>query len=262
MNQSSKLFRYQLRNVSRAKAVIGYGVLLTLIAWSLVHFGGSTSRAILSLGNVVLIVVPLVALVFGTVHFYESREFDELVLAHPVHRRQLYSGRYFGLIVPMSLAYAVAVLIPMGAAGIESESLGAVFTLLVAGILLNAAFVAIAYLIATRISDPMKGLGTALATWLFFGVLYDGLVLLAATGLSAYPLERPMLALMMLNPVDLARILLLMELDVAALMGYTGAVFKSFFGGPAGPILSIGTLGLWILGPFWTGMRAFDRRDL
>lgn len=257
-----KLLGYQIRNVARGRAVIGYGVTLLLVAWALVRFGGGTSRALLSMGNVVLIVVPLVSLVLGTIHFYDAREFDELVLTHPVDRRQLFRGLYFGLTIPMSLAYLVAVLLPLSLGGIDAGSLGAVFTLAFCGVFLTAIFIALAYWIAVKFDEPMKGLGLVLATWLFFGVLYDGFVLLAANAFSAYPLERPMLVLMMLNPVDLARVLLLMQLDVAALMGYTGAVFKAFFGGALGPLLSVTMLSAWVAGPFWMGMRIFDRKDL
>ena len=42
-----------------------------------------------------------------------------------------------------------------------------------------------------------------------------------------YPIERPMLGLMLANPVDLARVVLLLRFDVSALMGYTGAVFAA-----------------------------------
>ncbi len=39
-----------------------------------------------------------------------------------------------------------------------------------------------------------------------------------------------MVGLSALNPIDLSRILILLQLDVSAMMGYTGAVFKDFFG--------------------------------
>ncbi len=260
--QTATLLRYQVRNVARGRAVIGYGLILMLVVWALVRLGGDAGRALLSVGNVVLIVVPLVSLVLGTIHFYDAREFDELVLAHPVGRRQLYRGLYFGLTIPMAVAYLVAILLPLGFGGLSIQSLGAVFTLAVTGVLLTAVFVALAYWIAVRFDDPMKGLGLVLALWLFFGVLYDGFVLMAANAFSAYPLERPMLALMMANPVDLARVMLLMEMDMAALMGYTGAVFKAFFSGSAGALISAAVLTLWVVGPFWLGMRRFDRKDL
>ena len=64
------------------------------------------------------------------------------------------------------------------------------------------------------------------------------LVLLAAVQFADYPLERPMLALMIANPIDLARLVLLLHFDVAALLGYTGAVFERFVGGALGLVVA------------------------
>jgi len=76
-----------------------------------------------------------------------------------------------------------------------------------------------------------------------------------------YPLERPALAAMIANPIDLARVLILMRLDVSALMGYTGAVFKNFFGGTGGLTVAALALALWVAVPAWLGVRAFQRKD-
>jgi Cu-processing system permease protein len=70
-----------------------------------------------------------------------------------------------------------------------------------------------------------------------------------------------MIALMLLNPVDLARVLLLMQLDVAALMGYTGAVFQRFFGSDIGTAVVMTALATWVAAPVLLGLRAFNRRD-
>jgi len=76
-----------------------------------------------------------------------------------------------------------------------------------------------------------------------------------------YPLERPLLAVMLLNPVDLARVLMLLQLDVSALMGYTGAVFKSFFGSAGGMLLACGALLLWAAAPPLAALHLFRRKD-
>ena len=73
-------------------------------------------------------------------------------------------------------------------------------------------------------------------------MVYDGVVLTAVALFSDYPIERPLLALMFANPVDLARVLLLLRLDASALMGYTGAVFERFFGGARGASLAAAML--------------------
>jgi Cu-processing system permease protein len=92
-------------------------------------------------------------------------------------------------------------------------------------------------------------------------VLYDGLVLFVVAAFSDYPLETPMLVLTLLNPVDLARVLLLLTFDVAALMGYTGAVFERFFGSGLGVLAALAALLGWTALPFVAGLRGFSRKD-
>jgi Cu-processing system permease protein len=66
---------------------------------------------------------------------------------------------------------------------------------------------------------------------------------------------------MLANPVDLARVLLLMQFDASALMGYTGAVFEKFFGGGSGIATAVAALALWVTAPVALGVRAFRKRD-
>jgi Cu-processing system permease protein len=96
--------------------------------------------------------------------------------------------------------------------------------------------------------------------WLLLAVVYDAVVLLAAAQFADYPLERPMLVAMLVNPIDLSRLLLLVRLDGSALLGYTGAVFQRFFGG-AGLLAAAAAVALWIALPAWAGARLFQRRD-
>ena len=67
--------------------------------------------------------------------------------------------------------------------------------------------------------------------------------------------------LILLNPIDLARILVLLQSDAAALMGYTGAVFERFFGSAYGLALTGGALVAWTGLPFGLGLRRFQSKD-
>jgi Cu-processing system permease protein len=102
----------------------------------------------------------------------------------------------------------------------------------------------------------------SILTWLFLAVIYDGIVLLIVFLFNDYPLEKVMIALSVINPIDLARILLLINIDISALLGYTGAVFENFFGDSTAVIFSITSLFLWVLLPFQLGMRKFQKMDL
>ena len=66
---------------------------------------------------------------------------------------------------------------------------------------------------------------------------------------------------MMANPIDLARVLILLRLDVSALMGYTGAVFERFFGSTGGALLASLALVMWTGVPLLLGARRFQRKD-
>ena len=79
---------------------------------------------------------------------------------------------------------------------------------------------------------------------------------------SDYPLEKVTLGLISLNPIDLARIIMILKLDISALMGYTGAFYKEFFGSSTGFIYSISILLLWITLPILLALRIFKKKDL
>jgi len=70
-----------------------------------------------------------------------------------------------------------------------------------------------------------------------------------------------MILLSIINPIDLGRILFLIKFNIAALMGYTGAVFQQFFGSSVGIIISVVFMLLWILIPLSLSTRLFKRKD-
>lgn len=64
------------------------------------------------------------------------------------------------------------------------------------------------------------------------------------------------------SPIDLARIQILLQLDVSAMMGYTGAIFKDFFGTVTGLVVSFLLLCLWVIVPYFISLRKFKSKDL
>jgi len=262
MNTTTKIVRYEFRDVLRSRSLIAYTLFFFGLTDVLLRFGGGGARAALSLMNVVLLLIPLVAIVFGTIYLYNAREFTELLLAQPVHRRQLFGGQYLGLALPLSAAFVAGLGMALALhAGEGVDHLGTLVVVAACGILLTLIFTAFAALIVARVDDKVKGIGIAIGVWLAGTVLYDGLVMLGLMAFADYPLERPALAAMIANPIDLARVLILMRLDVSALMGYTGAVFEKFFGSAGGTALASLALVLWTGVPLLLGARRFQRKD-
>ena len=256
-----KVAGYELRNVARSRWLLAYALFFFLVTDALLRFGGADGRALLSLVSVVLFVVPLVALVFGTTYLYDAREFTELLLAQPVGRGHLFAGLYLGLALPLSAALVIGIALPFAwHGGVDRAQLATLGILASCGVALTLAFVALAFLIAGRSDDKVRGLGTAVGVWLALSLLYDGVVLLGVALFADYPIERPVLGLMLANPIDLARVELLLRFDAGALQGYTGAVFTQFFGG-AGAVVAGAALLLWVAVPVMLGLRAFRRKD-
>jgi Cu-processing system permease protein len=135
-------------------------------------------------------------------------------------------------------------------------------TLLFSGTMLTLVFVSLAFLSSVITRDKAKAIGVALLFWFYFSLIYDGLLMWIIYSFMDYPLEKVTLVLVSLNPVDLARILMLLQLDISALMGYTGAFYKEFFGSNLGLIFSSVVLLLWSLLPVWGALRIFNRKDL
>jgi len=262
MTVAIKVLKQEVSNLRRSRWILVYGLLLVALSDALLRFGGGGPRSVISLLNVVLILVPLVSLVFGTMYLYAAREFIELLLAQPVGRAALFLGLYGGLAVPLIVVFVLGVGLPFLWSAGPGESVAAPLgLLLLSGALLTATFTAIAFLISLIFDDRAKGLGVAILLWLGATAVYDALLVLVVTTFGDYSLERPLIGLTLLNPVDLGRVLLLLQADKAALMGYTGAVFERFFGSVVGVAVAGLALMGWTAVPFALGLLRFRAKD-
>src|SRR5215212_6881873 len=101
-----KISKYVLYDILRNKVIIAYTLFLFVVSMSMFQMEENSSKAVLSLLNIVLIVIPLVSLVFSTIHWYNSYEFIELMLTQPVSRNKVLLSEYAG--VSSSLLTAIA----------------------------------------------------------------------------------------------------------------------------------------------------------
>ena len=253
----NKLLKYIIFDVLRSKVVIVYSLFLMLFTLGILYLGNDISKATISLLNVVLLLVPLISIVFGTMYFYNLKEFKELLLSQPVSRTSIILGEYFGLSVSLAFSFLIGVGAPLMIAGFTVDNL---FLLLV-GTFLTFIFVGLAFLSSVITSDKVKGMGIALFIWFYFSIIFDGLVLSILVFFEDYPLEKVMLLLTFLNPIDLARVIVLLKLDISVLMGYTGALYQKFFGTWIGITTSIVFLILWSLIPTLTSVKIFSKKD-
>lgn len=252
------VIRYIFSDLLRTRFTILYTAFLFLCTMAMYQLDSDSGKVVMSLLNIVLMVVPLVSIIFTTIHFYNSHEFIELMLAQPVNRKVIFISEFVAVSSSLGAAFIVGVGVPVMLYGPSVTSLTLVFT----GVVLSFVFVSLAFLASVLTRDKAKAIGVALLFWFYFTLIYDGLLLWIIYTFSDYPLEKVTLSLIALNPVDLARVIMLLKLDISALMGYTGAFYKDFFGSYLGMFLSTLALMLWIAVPFFFALRIFSKKDL
>jgi len=253
-----KAIKYVMVDILRSKVAVAYTLFLLAISLSIFNLEDNSAKGLLSMLNIILIIVPLVSLIFSTIYMYNSAEFIELLLSQPIQRKNLLLSMYAGICLSMIVAFAIGAGIPM----ILLEGSVTAYVMTLTGFALTAVFVSLSVLGAVITRDKAKGIGIAIMMWLFFSLLYDGLILLIMFQFSDYPLEKAVVAFCSLNPVDLARILILLKLDISAMMGYTGAIFNQFFGTSTGIVYSTTVMLLWMIIPFLVALRKFKTKDL
>ncbi len=253
-----RIIKFVLMNILRNRIVVIYTIILGILSWSVFALEDSTSKAVISMLNIFLLIVPLVSIIFSNIYIYNSAEFIELMLSQPVKRSKIWISLFVGLALALCSSFLIGAGIPLVIFVQEASGL----MLLIAGLLLTLIFISLAMLCAVISRDKAKGIGISIMTWLFFSLIFDGLMLFFMFQLSDYSIEKIMLGLSLLNPVDLARILVLLQLDVSALLGYTGAVFKEFLGSSIGILVSILSLSLWCVIPFLFSLYHFNKKDL
>ena len=254
----TRVIKYIFYDLLRTRFIILYTAFLLLSTFAMFQIDSDSGKVVLSLLNVVLMVVPLISVVFTTIHFFNSYEFIELMLAQPVNRKSIFLSEYISVAVSLCGAYVIGIGVPALLFGAGTT----IITLLFTGIILTLVFVSLAFLSSVLTRDKAKAIGIALLFWFYFSLIYDGLLLWVVYSFSDYPLDKITLTLIAFNPVDLARIIMLLQLDISALMGYTGAFYKEFFGSNLGAILSFSILMIWVILPLSIAMRIFSRKDL
>src|SRR5690606_26322688 len=208
--------------------------------------------------NLVLLLVPMVTIIFSTIYYYNMYEFIVLLLAQPLKRRTVLGSIYLGL----SISFGLALLIGLGLPLLLMHPSAVSFILLLVSLMLTLVFIALALLGGIWARDKARGMGISLLFWVYFVLIFDGIILMLMYNFSDYPIERGVLFITFLNPVDLGRILVLMQTEAAALMGYSGAIFNKFFNEWWGILGSLLVLILWALAPVGLSFSIFRRKDL
>lgn len=239
------------------RAIILYGIVLAMLGWGMFLVESQPEKTILALLQVTLIILPLVTSVFATMYYYNAAEFIHLLLIQPVRRGKIIRGVFAGLSGGFVLSYLLGVGLPL----LLFYPTAASLYLITAGVLLSVVFTGIALLVSTHQQDKARSMGIVLLLWVFFAFIYDGAQLLVMYQLAEYPIERGILWATFFNPVSIARILVVIQTEAAALLGLSGAIFQDFFGSFRGSLTAVFVLLVWGVVPYVFSRRKFLKKD-
>ena len=254
----NRIIKIIFLDILKNKIILAYTLILAILSWSSFGLEDNSAKGLLTILNIILFTVPLVSILFATIYLYNSTEFIELLLSQPIKRKKIWLSLFLGLSLAMLLAFFIGAGIPLLINAPDSVGI----MMLVIGCLITLVFVALAFLSSILTRDKAKGIGIAIMGWLYFALLFDGIILYLLFQFSDYPIEKAMILVTAFSPIDLARIQILLHLDVSAMMGYTGAIFKDFFGTSLGLLISFSLLCLWIIIPFFISLIKFKNKDL
>lgn len=259
-----------IRNKWTIIFAVVFGTLVTAVS----YFGMMTegfsgmqnfTRTSASLLNLVLYIVPLVALTMGTLSFTGDKGSTELLFSQPLHRSEVVLGKLIGVFFSIALStligFTLAGSIVIAANGIDGFTRYASFVML--SLALSLVFLSIAVLTSALSQRKAKAFGFALFLWFFFVLFYDLLALGGTLLLKGKAANTFLFLSLFGNPVDMVRVATLIILDNVTIFGAAGAAMLRFLGGQtASLLLLVGGLFAWTTIPLLLSNILMRRQDI
>ncbi len=277
MSPTLTVIKKELKDSLRNRWVIAATLLLAILALSLGFLGstpaGGNVKAdlltvtVVSLSSLSIFLIPLIAMLLS--HDALIGEIERgtmsLLLSYPISRTQVLAGKFIGHLLVLTLAttigYGLAGLaLQLGSGGFSAAGWGPLILLIVASILLGAAFMSIGYLISAWAKERATAAGVAIAVWLFFVVIFDMAILGALVADSQQAITANILEVILLfNPTDIYRLLNLTGYENTAM--YAGMAGLSSQLSLSKTILFIMQFA-WIIVPLVLAMMTFKKRSI
>jgi Cu-processing system permease protein len=223
----------------------------------------SFDRSAALLLNILLLFVPLLGLAIGAQLIAGDRENGALLylMSQPLTKRQLFFGKalgaVFALIMTLSVGFSVAA---VGIAfGGGSRGVGGFLALWAGAILFVFVCVSLGMIISVLAGNRSRAIGISLLSWFLMTILSD----LGLMG-TAYVLRlrsEGIVGLVMVNPVESFKILVIrLMADNLESLG-TGGVYLDFFLGKSLPLVLIGLLILTASASFGGAYWLFSQQE-
>lgn len=250
--------------------ILVFGLLALLISFfglSGLGVGGyqGFNRVTASLLNLVLYLLPLIALVMGATTIAGEKESGSLhvLLTQPVDKGEIVVGKFLGL----ALALVTAILTGFGSAGVVIAWKTGVINIndyvifVLLSLVLAMVFLSVALFISVVSTRRSQALGLAIFTWFIMILVYDFLAIGVAALQQVTIVVPLLLALLLLNPADMVRVLVILQLGGEATFGPTLAALTRVVSHASGEVLLLATLILWIVIPLGLAVLLFSRKQ-
>jgi Cu-processing system permease protein len=258
----------------RNRWVVSFAALFGVLTLTIAYFGMVTAgyagfqdftRTTASIVNLGGFLIPLFALMLGVFSFITNLDYLEVMATQPVSRTRLLFGKYLGLALTVLGASLLGFGLPGIVIALVAGTEGAAQYLLVVAYssLLGLVFTGLAVLISLAARRRQIALGIALAVWVFYELVYGVLMLASTLYLPASVVKQVLLVGLMGNPVDVARVLSLLQVGGPHLFGPAGASLVGMTGSAtAATLIGVAGLLIWVVTPVAVSTTIFKRQNL
>jgi len=267
---AQKELRDSLRNRWFALYTIAFATLalalsaLALSGSDIAGFAGF-GRTAASLVNLVMLIVPLMALTVGAQSLAGEQERGSLtyLLAQPVNRAEVLLGKYLGL----ALALLAALALGFGASGLvivlnggDTAEPGVYLQLVALALLLALVMLGIGFLISAFSRKASVAVGVALFLWLVFVFFGDLGLMGAAVALKSQLSIGNLFALSLVNPLQVFKMAAVLDIHTTLdILGPAGIYAVQTYGDGLATLL-FGLLGGWVVWPVLLSFIQFSRK--
>ena len=139
-----KILKYSFYDLMRSRWSYVYFAFYLLLGTVLLFLNNDLSKAVITLMNVIIVLVPLIATIFGVMYYYNSKEFTELLLAQPLKRSTIFLGLYLGVAFSLVMSLILGLGLPFVLYGLfKSNAIWDFSLLLITGAFLTFIFTAL-----------------------------------------------------------------------------------------------------------------------
>ncbi|MDH5748563.1 MAG: ABC transporter permease [Rhodospirillales bacterium] len=263
----------EIRDGLRNRWIVALTLLLAGFSLTLTFLGSAPTGAvgaspllvtIVSLSSLSIFLLPLIGLMlsFDSIVGEVERGTMLLLLAYPVARWQVLTGKFLGHLAILTFAtvvgYGAAGVVAAGE-GVTADTWVAFASMVASSVALGGVFLAIGYLISTSVRERATAAGIAIGVWIFFVLVYDMALLGLLVGAGEKVAGGLFHALLLANPTDAYRLLNFTGFDnVAAFSGSIGML-----GNAKISLLALALVQLaWISVPLVITGYLFKRKDI